>query len=226
MNGLKFLTLITNREYSEQYIEFFKQHEMCGVLDFFANGTASASTLYYLGIEKTEKVIFDLMVRDEKIPDIKRALLRDMNLGGAGNGIAIFLPVDALGGEAAKKQLIGDKPIIKGENNEMDTAQSKLVLIIAIADKGNSETVMNAAREAGATGGTVVRAQGTGASIAKFFGVSITEEKEMIYIVTKRELRDGIMRSVMEKAGSATDAHGIVFSLPVDSVCGVSGLED
>ena len=34
------------------------------------------------------------------------------------------------------------------------------------------------------------------------------------------------MHAIMDKAGKNSDAHGIVFSLPVDSVCGISGLED
>lgn len=108
----------------------------------------------------------------------------------------------------------------------MADTQSKLVLIVTIADKGNTERVMEAARSAGATGGTSVRSKGTGASIAKFFGIAISEEKEMIYIVAKRDMRDGIMRAIMEKAGKNTDAHAVVFSLPVDSVCGIGGLED
>ena len=48
----------------------------------------------------------------------------------------------------------------------------------------------------------------------------------MIYIVAKRIDRDGIMHAIMEKAGSATDAHGVVFSLPVDSVVGIKHFEE
>ena len=100
------------------------------------------------------------------------------------------------------------------------------VLIVTVVDKGNTETVMNAARSVGASGGTVVRAKGTGAEIAKFFGVSISEEKEMVYIVAKREMRDDIMHAIMENAGTSTEAHGIVFSLPVDKVVGIRSFEE
>lgn len=225
MNGLKYLVLITNRELGEQYSEFFKEHGIGGVLGSLANGTASEATLYCFGLEKTEKIMFELMVRDENIPQIKRNLLTEMNLSAVGNGIAIFLPVDSLGGDSAKKYFVGEEPIVKGEEKKMDNA-SKVVLIVAIADKGHTETVMDAARSAGATGGTVIRAKGTGAGVAKFFGISISEEKEMIYIVAKRDLRDGIMHAIMDNAGKDTDAHGIVFSLPVDSVCGINGFDD
>ena len=61
--------------------------------------------------------------------------------------------------------------------------ESKSVLIIVIVNKGNTDVVMDAARSVGAGGGTVARAKGTGAEMAKFFGVSISEEKEMVYIV-------------------------------------------
>ena len=104
--------------------------------------------------------------------------------------------------------------------------KSKFVLIIAIADRGNSELVMDAARSAGATGGTVLSAKGTGAKIAKFFGVVISEEKEMVHVVARRESRDAIMKAIMEKAGSDTPAHGVVFSLPVEQVDGIRSFAD
>jgi nitrogen regulatory protein PII len=103
--------------------------------------------------------------------------------------------------------------------------QSKSVLIITIVNKGNTDLVMDAARGAGAGGGTVLRAKGTGANMAKFFGVSISEEKEMVYIVAQREKRDNIMRAIMEKAGSNTEAHGVIFSIPVDGVVGLKDFE-
>lgn len=225
MNGIKYLIVVTNREYSEQYAEFFRNMKMTGTYGYFGNGTATAQTLDFFGLEKTEKIVYGLMVTDEDVPAIKKGLLDEMKLGGIGNGIAIFIQTDSLGGEYAKKHLIGEKNINKGETKVMDENTSKSVLIITIANKGNFECVMEAARAAGATGGTVVRAKGTGAAMAKFFGISISEEKDMIYIVAKRENRDAIMHSIMEKAGKDTDAHSIVFSIPVDSVCGVRGLE-
>jgi len=80
---------------------------------------------------------------------------------------------------------------------------------------------LDAAREAGAGGGTVVHAKGTAATHAeKFFGVSLAEEKEMIFIVTSQVKKKDIMRSIMEKAGIHSDAHTLVFSLPVADTAG------
>ena len=61
---------------------------------------------------------------------------------------------------------------------------------------------MDAAREAGAGGGTVVKARGTGGEEnRKFFGFSIAEEKELHLIVTPAQGRNPIMKAIMEKAG-------------------------
>ena len=87
-------------------------------------------------------------------------------------------------------------------------------LIIVIANQGNIELIMDAARGAGAYGGTVIHARGTGMELAeKFMGVSIAAEKEMIFIVTKKDQKNGIMKAIMENAGMDTKAKSIVFSL-------------
>ena len=103
--------------------------------------------------------------------------------------------------------------------------ENKFCLIVTIVNQGFADVVMDAAREVNARGGTILKAKGTGAGYTqKFFGISITEEKEMVYIVARKEDRDGIMHAIMDKAGAKTDARGAVFALPVDSVAGVQSL--
>ena len=58
---------------------------------------------------------------------------------------------------------------------------SAFELIITIINRGFSEDVVDAAKSAGAQGGTVLHARGTGVHEAeKFFGISIQPEKEMV----------------------------------------------
>lgn len=224
MLGLKYLILITQREYAEKYHEFFTEHGVPRSVAMLSHGTASERMLDYLGIEKTEKVMFTTFVRDELYDGLVRDMYIKMNIGAAGNGIAVFIPIDSIGGGSSLNYFAGEGPVQKKEKKDM--SETKTVLIITVVDRGNTDLVMEAAREAGASGGTVVKAQGTGADMAKFFGICISEEKEMVYIVAARADRDNIMRAIMEKAGSATDAHGVIFSLPVDSVVGIKHFEE
>ena len=85
---------------------------------------------------------------------------------------------------------------------------------------------MDAARAAGATGGTAVHAKGTGTELAKkFFGVSIAAEKELIFILTREETRVPIMKAIMARAGMQTEAQSLVFSLPVSGIAGLRRLD-
>ena len=79
---------------------------------------------------------------------------------------------------------------------------------------------MDAAREAGAMGGTTLRAKGTGAGAQKFFGLSLAEEKEIVFIVAHNSNKKEIMKAIMQKAGMDSKAHALVFSLPVTDTAG------
>lgn len=226
MKGVKFMLTITKREYEENYLAFFRKQNIHNVTSLLCNGTATQSVLDLLGVEKTEQILLTAMVRDEQIPAIKRGLRINMDISAAGNGVAVFIPVDSFGGSSSLNYYIGEQPIENKGEDKMSNTDSRVVMIIALVDKGNTDLVMDAARSAGASGGTVLRAKGTGAKIAKFFGVTISEEKEIVHIIAVREARDNIMKAIMEKAGSATQAHGVLFSLPVDSVVGLSAFEN
>ena len=107
------------------------------------------------------------------------------------------------------------------------TKNLPLILIIAVANEGRTDTVMNAARAAGAADGTVIHGKDTASEeAAHFFNISIASEKEMIFIVSKKEQKSQIMRSVLEKAGPGTEAGAVLFSLPVTSVEGFGLFED
>ena len=92
---------------------------------------------------------------------------------------------------------------------------TKYELLVVIANQGYTEMIMEAARKASATGGTVLHAKGTGMEKAEtFLGVSLAQEKEMIFLVVKKEAKNPIMRA------------GIVFSLPVTETAGMRLIED
>ena len=94
--------------------------------------------------------------------------------------------------------------------------------IICIVNDGYSETVMEAAKKAGARGGTVLNARGTATKDAEtFFGITIHPEKEIVMILTEKEKRDGILHALYKKVGLQTKGQGIAFALPVDAVVGI-----
>lgn len=99
---------------------------------------------------------------------------------------------------------------------------AKYELILVIVNRGFSDVVMDAAKEAGAHGGTVFLARGTGAKdTQKFFGITIQPEKEVVMILVPADKKRDIMRAVGRGANLTKEGRGVAFSLPVDDVVGV-----
>ena len=104
----------------------------------------------------------------------------------------------------------------------MTMTEAKHTLVAAVVNRGFSEDVMNAARAAGARGGTVIHSRCIGNEEATgVWGLSVQEEKEIILILSKAEVKLDIMRSITEMCGVNSKAQGVVFSFPVDSVMGL-----
>lgn len=92
-------------------------------------------------------------------------------------------------------------------------------LILAVSEPGYTEQIMEAARDAGATGGTVLHARGVGHGAAEhFLSLTIQPEKEIISILTPSEKRIPIMRAINEKFGLRSDAKAMILSLPVEDL--------
>lgn len=96
-------------------------------------------------------------------------------------------------------------------------------VIMIVANQGFSAEVMDAAKSAGATGGTVIHATGSGLeNMETFFGLKLKPEKELILILAAKELKHAIMKAVFDQNGPGTDADAMLFSLPVDRVAGLT----
>ena len=95
-------------------------------------------------------------------------------------------------------------------------------IIVSIVNTGFSDAVMDAAKSAGARGGTVMSARGTADKEAeKFFNISIQPEKELVMIIVPTEIRDKVLQALYKAVGIGTPAQGIAFAMPVDSVVGL-----
>ena len=95
-------------------------------------------------------------------------------------------------------------------------------LILCIVNAGFSEMVMEAARESGAGGGTVINARGTANKEAEtFFKITIQPEKEAVMILVPSAIKDTVLRALYDKVGLQTPGQGIALALPVDGVVGL-----
>lgn len=225
MGKLYLMITIVDRKVGRKYMELYKESGQNVMFTSLGAGTAASDILDYMGLEATEKVVFFSMQEESSWLLVKKQLQKKMKIDAPGGGIAFLVPFSSIGGKKALQFLLESLDYQKEEESTLkDTVHE---LIIVIANQGNIELIMNAARGAGAYGGTVIHARGTGMELAeKFMGVSIAAEKEMIFIVTKKEQKNAIMKAIMENAGMDTKAKSIVFSLPVTDTAGLRLIED
>ncbi len=96
-------------------------------------------------------------------------------------------------------------------------------VIMCIVNSGFSDDVMDAARQFGARGGTVVRARGTANLEAeKLAGIAIQPEKEIVIILVDAKIKNDILHALYKAVGLNTPGQGIAFSMPVEDVVGLS----
>ncbi len=223
MSNLRLLIGIVRRDQGEAYIDFFRDYGILSVLANLCNGTASKSMLDYLGIEKTERVMLQCMIPAADEKRILRRLEERMGINMPGSGIAMTIPVGSIGGASSLNYLMQGQDTTKDEVKKM--SETPYSLIVTIANKGNVDLIMDAARSAGAKGGTVIHARGTGTNqTSKFFGLSIAAEKEMVYIVARKSDKAAIMHAIMDQAGPNSPAAAVLFALPVDTIVGLQSV--
>ena len=225
MGNLFLMTTIVDRKVAKKYSELYKENEQHVMFVTLGSGTAANEILDYLGLENTEKAVIFSIQEESAWEKTKKQLQQKLKIDAPGGGIAFTIPLSSIGGKKTLQFLLEGQNYQKEEESTLkDTVHE---LIVVIADQGNIELIMDAARGAGAYGGTVIHAKGTGMEQAeKFMGVSLAAEKEMIFIVTKKEQKNEIMKAIMEKAGLDSRAKSIVFSLPVTDTAGLRLIED
>lgn len=101
--------------------------------------------------------------------------------------------------------------------------EQKYEMIFCVVNAGFSDTVMDAAKEVGARGGTVINARGTANKEAEqFFQITIQPDKEIVVILVPADIKDKVLHAIYQQAGLKSAGQGIAFSLPVDDVVGIS----
>jgi hypothetical protein len=203
-------------------------------------GTASSDILDLMGIGAGDKAVVLCIEQVVLVPVLLKEVRKALNSRGPGAGIAFTVPLSGINTPLLRvfKESVHQNEKIAAEQGETTMAAETKArtevrpdkeeairndLIISVINQGYSDEFMTIAKEAGATGGTVINARGLAhGGPVKFFGVSVQDEKEIIIILTNREKKVSIMQAVSQACGITSKAEGIIFSLPVDTVLGMS----
>ena len=220
---MNYLISVVNPGAMDRVCEIAAALDLPQTVTLLGHGTAVQSMLDLLGIESTEKRVIMTVANPEKTRKFIKEIRRQVYIGIPGHGIIMAVPIKSVG---------GGKTLAYLNNGEQQSARytpelsDRYELIVIVANEGRTDQVMNAARAAGATGGTVLHGKGTGSQNKKFYNVSIAAEKEVILMVAPSDRKAAIMQSVLHHAGPDSDAGAVLFSLPVSEVAGFGLLDE
>lgn len=213
---MNFILSVTDPAGAEVLMRICDEMHLTASVIMFGRGTATKSTLDLLGIESRARRAIVTLADRHTTKTFIREQRRRMYIDTPGRGIVVSVPVKSVGGGKVLEYLSGGQDVTgRPEINY------NYELILAIANEGHADEVMDAARTAGATGGTILHGKGTGSkNVEKFYKLSIAQEKEILIIVSRADEKAKIMGAILKLAGPETPAGTIVFSLPVSDVAG------
>lgn len=221
----RILFLICGTKLSRKAEELFKQGHVPLQHEVRAQGTATSNMIDMLGLGGMTKVIHICMLPKTMANEMMNKLTDELGLDKHNSGIAFTVAITGISDPMMKlmDEQVREKMIEHMEKDVENMSENMMhSLIMATVNQGYSEEVMDAAREAGAAGGTVFHARRLGAEeTMHFWGISIQPEREIVLIVASADQKVGIMKAIGKCCGIHSDAQGLVISLPVDHVAGL-----
>lgn len=222
----RILYFIAGHKLAEQGEKLLHAHGIPLCYAINGAGTATSEMMDLLGLGTSEKtVLVALLPKD--VANHLLASLKDIleEVERKNRGIAFTLPI--MGASKLLLQLLGNMndayQTDREGKEEVTVTEKQYALITAFVNQGYSEEVMNAARAAGARGGTVLHTRQANSEKAQtVLGLDVQEEREMILIVTENEHKLQIMQAIGNQYGLHSEAKGLVLSSPIDNAIGLS----
>ena len=186
MSSIYLMTVITPRDSIQDFYDLYAEHNLSVSFVALGRGTASESAAEIFGLKNNENAVAFTLVTGETWESMKKDFYLKLRLDTPGSGIAIISPISSVGGEGQFAYLMSGQKFERGEESVLKNTEREL--LIAICNQGYNKIVMDAARTAGAKGGTVIHAIGTGIKKSEeFLGVSLATEKELVLIIVNED---------------------------------------
>ena len=220
----KLLLSIVDRNLGEKIVAVTKHAGARGGTIVLGRGTAESPLVEFLGIGDTEQDVVLTLATDERMGPILEALRAWCAPVRHRLGIALLIDVShILKHVALESGSSPDYPPSPTRRSPMET-ETGHVLITFIMNRGYADDAMVAARRAGAKGGTILNARGTGREEdVKFFGISLVPEKEVLLIVVETALADAVLEAVKQVPCLSEPGCGIAFRVGVEDFFPLGG---
>ena len=221
---VKLLISIIDKEYEEKLTETIKAAAITVNFSGIGHGTARSSYRNYFGFNEIEKrVVFSLFPEDKE-QYLLNAIGRELKLYLLGRGIAFTMPLSGISNIVEDAVLKTPEREDKGARHHVSKKEKSSMheLVVAVVNEKYSDTAIDAARAAGATGATVFHTHSVeNAKVEQEMGGTLPEDTNTIFFLTTEAYKANIIKAVRDSAGLKTEGSAVIFSLPVDDIIGI-----
>ena len=178
-------------------------------------GTAPTEMMDIFGLGSHDKDILISLAAENDIRDMMEGFTENFQNHATYGGLMIVLNVSAAGRVLNEILNFGNQHTNK-EVAPMKNEHHNNLIVISV-NEGYSEDVMQTARKAGATGGTVIKGRlADTEQFAEFVKTEVDGEREILLILAPEKVGGQIMEDVNREFGLTSPANGIIFALPTE----------
>ena len=229
LKNYKLIISIVKKGAARKAVHASKQCGAEGGTTLMAQGTGVHEKERFFGINMLpEKEVILTLVCNEDADEVLHSMCDSCNLRRPKHGIALVVDVAGVTGICHLCQFEGavNEEERRPEMEDKKEKEPKHDLIVTIVNKGDSETVLEASKKAGARGGTLLFGRGTGIhEQAKLFGITIEPEKDIILTLIERDKTLRVLDAIVKEVDLDKPGKGIAFILKVDKVTGISEID-
>lgn len=179
---------------------------------FMGQGTAQQGILRMLGLDQIRKEVVMFVASSSIAKAAMDHIVDKKQLEKRNKGISFRMPLEEVIGTFS----------FKNEQEKLKEMEVMHQAIFVIVDRGESETVMDAAQAAGAQGGTVIHAHGTGEyETKKIFNMEIEPEKDVVLIICPTEKTEAITSKLNEELHLDKPNAGVLFVTNLSETRGI-----
>jgi len=215
MHEFDIILCVVNSGHGTKVLKIAKSHGVKGGTIFLGTGLVHNRLLEILDLGDIRREIVLMVTQHEIAREVAEELDREMVFRKPNHGIVFTIPITSLHGT----KILGDNDNI-GDRAVTDTVYSA---IFTVVDRGVGEDVVDASKAAGARGATIIHARGSGVHETEMiFAMQIEPEKDVVLILAKNDICEGIISTIRDKLHIDEPGTGIIFTVGVNNAYGLS----
>ncbi|MFA7422902.1 MAG: P-II family nitrogen regulator [Acholeplasmataceae bacterium] len=206
--------IIVNFGLGSKVLKLAKKNGIKGGTVVIGKGTVKHDLLNFFSLYDKRKEI--VMIGSDSVTAniVIDKVYKHFKMNKPNHGIIFTIKMNQVVGSSQYQKPV--KPIKRSEKH------MEYQVIVTIVNRGSAQDVIEVANEAGSRGGTIINARGSGThETSKIFNMEIEPEKEMVMILSRKDITDKIVENIRVKLELDKPGKGILFIQDVHQAYGI-----